>query len=73
MFPNARFQKSCPGVTKNLVVLHDGQTIFDRKGGDGYLNEKNAMKMMNRLKTAVENAEAKKGRMLNEGSDGNSL
>jgi len=44
-----------PGTTKNLVIKHNGQTLFDRKGGDGYLDGNSSVKFIEKLRKAVTN------------------
>jgi hypothetical protein len=39
VFPNASVKKVSPGVTRNLVIKYEGQEVFNRQQGDGYLDE----------------------------------
>jgi selT/selW/selH-like putative selenoprotein len=41
-FPNANIDQYTPGKTGNLVIKLEGQTVFDKKGGDGSFNGKKA-------------------------------
>lgn len=34
-FPNVNINKHTPGKTGNLVMRLEGQSIYDKKGGDG--------------------------------------
>ena len=48
-FPQAKVNMFSPGKTGNLVVKYNGQTIFDKKGGDGSLNEEKSIKLVQKL------------------------
>ena len=53
VFPNAKINQHTPGVTKNLVVKYQNQIIYDKKAGDGAMNEKNAYAFATKLKKLV--------------------
>ena len=53
VFPNAKINQHTPGTTKNLVVKYDGNIIFDKKAGDGPVNEKTAAAFATKLKKIV--------------------
>ena len=55
VFPNAQVNKSSPGVTGNLEIKYNGQTVYDKKGGDGSFTNNRAVNMINRLKFNVAN------------------
>ena len=43
VFPNASTDLISPGVTGNLVIKYEGQSIYDKKGGDGAFRNQKAV------------------------------
>ena len=37
VFPNAKINQYTPGTTRNLEIKYNGNTIYNKKGGDGAL------------------------------------
>ena len=57
VFPNAQVNKNSPGVTGNLRVMSNGETVYDKKAGDGRLTKHSAVNMVNRLKFTANKAQ----------------
>lgn len=55
VFPNAQVNKTSPGVTGNLQINYNGETLFDKKGGDGAFSRGRSVELINRLKFKVAN------------------
>ena len=46
VYPSAKFRVYSPGYTKNLVVISNGEKVYDRNGQGG-LNEKKMVQLIN--------------------------